>query len=207
VASSWCRRSSAAGLRNEAAFSLAELLVVCAVTATILAAAMPQLLGFQEGSRGVAAARYVAARLQDARMEALKRSAHVAVAFVGAGSDITFAAVADGNGNGVRTAEIASGIDWTLWPAERLGQHVPGAEFGVIAGTPSIDNTGALTGTDPIRLGRSDLVSFSPLGSATPGTIYLLGPDRKPWAVRITGATGRVRLYEFEPTSQTWQAR
>jgi Tfp pilus assembly protein FimT len=202
-----CRRSSAASLRNGAAFSLAELLVACAVTATLLAAAMPQLLGFQERSRAVAAARYVAARLQDARMEALKRSAHVALAFVRAGSDITFAIVADGNGNGVRTAEIASGVDRSLSPAERLGQQVPGAEFGVIAGTPSIDNTGVLTGTDPIRLGSSDLASFSPLGSATPGTIYLYGPDRRPWAVRLTGATGRVRVYEYETSTQTWQAR
>jgi type II secretory pathway pseudopilin PulG len=202
-----CKTSSAASLRDEAAFSLTELLVVCAVTAAILAAAMPQLLGFQERSRAVAAARYVAARLQDARMEALKRSVHVALAFVRAGGDITFAIVADGNGNGVRTAEVASGVDRTLSPAERLGQHVPGAEFGAIAGTPSIDNTGPLADTDPIRLGRSDLASFSPLGSATPGTIYLHGPDRRPWALRITGATGRVRLYEFMTTTQTWQAR
>jgi hypothetical protein len=114
---------------------------------------------------------------------------------------------ADGNGNGVRTVEIASGVDPNLSPAERLGQHVPGAEFGIIAGTPSIDNTGPLTGTDPIRLGRSDLVSFSPLGSASPGTIYLHGPDRKPWALRITGATGRVRLYEFDTARQTWRPR
>lgn len=194
-------------LRDDAAFSLAELLVVCAVTAAILASAMPQLLGFQEGSRAVAAARYVAARLQDARMEALKRSAHVAVAFIQAGGDITFEIVADGNGNGVRRAEMASGVDRSLSPSERLGQHVPGAQFAIVAGTPSIDGSGPLTDTDPIKLGRSDLVSFSPLGSATPGTLYLHGPDRKPWALRMTGATGRVRVYAFDEASQTWQAR
>jgi Tfp pilus assembly protein FimT len=201
------RGNGAGSLPDEAGASLAELLVVCAVTAAILAAAMPQLLGFQEASRAAAAARYVAARLQDARMEALKRSAHVAVAFIRAGSDITFAVVADGNGNGVRTAEMASGVDRVLASAERLGQHIAGAEFGIVAGTPSIDGSGPLTGADPIRSGRSDLVSFSPLGSATPGTIYLHGPDRRPWALRITGATGRVRLYEFDAASQTWQAR
>ena len=202
------RTNTALGfLHDEAAFSLGELLVVCAVTAVISAAAMPRVLGFQERSRAVAAAKYLAARLQEARMEALKRSAHVAVSFVQAGGDIAFACFVDGNGNGVRTIDIASGIDRSLWPAEHLGYQVPGAQFGIVAGTPSIDGSGPLTGTDPIRMGRSDLVSFSPLGSVTPGTIYVHGSERKPWAVRTTGATGRVRVYEFDAASQTWQAR
>ena len=46
-------------LHDEAGFSLGELLVVCAVTAVISAAAMPRVLGFQEGSRAVAAAKYL----------------------------------------------------------------------------------------------------------------------------------------------------
>jgi type II secretory pathway pseudopilin PulG len=193
-------------VRGEQAFSLAELVVACAVSAAILALAMPRLLGFQEASRAVAAARYVAGRLQLARMEALKRSAHVAVAFSQVGSDIEFAVYADGNGNGIRSAEITSRIDPLLSPPERLDHQVPGARFGIVAGTPSIDSTGPLTGDDPIRVGRSPLVSFSPLGGATPGTIYLRGPDQRQWAVRITGATGRVRVYEFDPSSQKWRA-
>lgn len=194
------------GVSDEPGFSLSELVVACAVSVAILALAMPSLLGYQQASRAVAAARYVAARLQLARMEALKRSAHVAVAFSQVGTDIEFAMYADGNGNGVRTAEIANRIDPILSPLGRLEHEVPGARFGIVAGTPSIDNSGPLSGTDPIRVGRSPLVSFSPLGGATPGTIYLCGPDQRQWAVRITGATGRVRVYEFDPPSQKWRA-
>jgi Tfp pilus assembly protein FimT len=181
-------------LRDERAFSLVEVLVSCAVVGAVLAVAVPQVLGFQDRSRAAAAARYVAGRLQLARMEALKRSAHVAVGFAHVGDELEFAMYVDGNGNGVRTIEIASRTDPSVSAPERIGHIVPGARFAIVAGTPSIDDTGPLTGTDPVRVGRSNLVSFSPLGGATPGTIYLCGPDRRRWAVRITGATGRVRV-------------
>jgi hypothetical protein len=52
--------------------------------------------------------------------------------------------------------------------------------------------TGRLKGDDPIRFGRSDILSFSPLGTATPGTFYLAGEDSQ-GAVRVT-TNGRVRL-------------
>jgi hypothetical protein len=52
---------------------------------------------------------------------------------------------------------------------------------------------GPLDDSDPIRFGRSDMVSFSPLGTATPGTFYLAGGGMQA-AVRVTGGTARVRI-------------
>lgn len=191
----------------DAGTSLSELLVACAVIGLVVAMVVPQVLGFQQMTQALAAARYVAGRLQHARTEALKHSAHVAVGFVQVGSDFEYAVYLDGNGNGVRSADITSGTDTALAPAERLAWQFPGARFGIVEGTPSIDNTGPLTGADPIRVGRSGLVSFSPLGGVTPGTIYLHGSDQRQWAVRMTGATGRVRVLEFDVARQQWRPR
>ena len=44
-----------------------------------------------------------------------------------------------------------------------------------------------------MRFGDSDILSFSPLGTATPGTFYLAG-DAGQAAVRVTGGSARVRL-------------
>ncbi len=192
---------------GDAGFSLAEVLTVLAAAAAVFAIAVPQLFGFQKQARADAAARSVASRLHLARMEALKRSAHVAVGFFTVGSEIEYAAYLDGNGNGVRTSDIADGIDPALSARERLGYNHPGAVFGIVEGTPAIDGTGPLTGSDPIRVGRSPLVSFSPLGGATPGTIYVRGPDLRQWAIRITGATGRVRVLAFDPVAGSWRVR
>ena len=56
---------------------------------------------------------------------------------------------------------------------------------GINPGMPAIPpESGRLTG-DPIRFGSSDMLSFSPLGTATPGTFYLAG-DGAQAAVRVS---------------------
>lgn len=193
--------------RGDGGATLTEVLVSCAIAATMAAMAMPQVLGFQQGRSATAAARYLQGRLQLARMEALKRSANVALAFTQVAGEYEYATYVDGNGNGVRTVEIASRVDPILSGLERLRDQFPGVAFGIVDGTPSIDSDGPLTGNDPIRVGRSGLVSFSPLGGATPGSLYVRGPDRSQSAIRITGATGRVRVLEFDAATRQWRVR
>ena len=74
-----------------------------------------------------------------------------------------------------------------------LTSGAPGVRVGFNPGVPAIPpDSGILTG-DPIRFGTSDTLSFSPLGTATPGTFYLAG-DSAQAAVRVTGGSARVRL-------------
>ncbi len=54
-------------------------------------------------------------------------------------------------------------------------------------------DTGPLDPANPIRFGRSAMVSFSPLGTATPGTFYLAAEGMQA-GVRVTGGTARVRV-------------
>jgi hypothetical protein len=62
------------------------------------------------------------------------------------------------------------------------------------ANVPAIPpDTGKLDPADPIKFGASNMVSFSPLGTATPGTFYLAG-DRAQAAVRVTPGSARVRI-------------
>jgi hypothetical protein len=65
-----------------------------------------------------------------------------------------------------------------------------GINEGVPAPPP---DSGILDTEDPIRFGRSNILSFSPLGTATPGTFYLAGEGVQA-AVRVTGPSARVRL-------------
>jgi hypothetical protein len=70
---------------------------------------------------------------------------------------------------------------------------VPGVFVGFNAGVPELPpEKGTLSG-DPVRFGVSDMLSFSPLGTATPGTFYLAGENAQA-AVRVNGGTARVRL-------------
>ena len=62
-------------------------------------------------------------------------------------------------------------------------------------------------GADPVQLGVADTLTFSPLGTATSGTIYLRSREGRQYAVRVLGATGRTRVLEFRPETASWTAR
>ena len=71
-------------------------------------------------------------------------------------------------------------------------------------GVPAIPpDTGFLSG-DPIQFGSSDLLSFSPIGTATAGTFYLAGEGAQA-AVRVTPGSARVRLMICR--GKTWVER
>lgn len=100
----------------------------------------------------------------------------------------------DGNGNGVRSEDILSGRDQRIAGPRRLDSGAPEVRIGINPGVPEPPPGRGILGTsDPIRFGRSNMVSFSPLGTATPGTFYLATAGVQA-AVRVAPASARVRL-------------
>jgi type II secretory pathway pseudopilin PulG len=188
-----------------AAFTLVELLFAMGVAATLAAVAVPQLLASVDDMRAAAAARLVASTLQQTRMEAVMRGRATAVRFTRTAGGYEFAAYSDGNRNGIRTTDIAAGRDPQLRAPRRLSETFPGIDFGAAPGVPAVDESGSPPGDDPIRLGSSDMVTFTPLGTATAGSLYVLGKHDVQYVVRIFGETGRTRLLKFNRWSRTWK--
>ena len=181
-----------------------SLAVVVGLLGTVSATVIPRVLSGLDDARVAGAARYMSSRLVEARLDAVRRSRHVAVRFTSSQGVYSFTAYADGNGNGVLASDILAGIDRPIGGPEKLSDNFRRVEFGTQPGLPAIDKGGTAPGSDPIVLGTSNSVSFSALGGATPGTIYLTGPSKAQWAVRITGTTGRVRTYRFDRRSGKW---
>lgn len=129
-----------------------------------------------------------------ARTEAVARSATVGLRFHTDASGIRVASFVDGNRNGVLAIDIASGTDWPLSVPTSLEEMFP----GVIIGAPA-NSTDA-----PVALGGTEILSFAPGGTSTSGTIHILGRDGSRFAVRLLGATGRVRILRFDPMSGEW---
>ena len=102
----------------------------------------------------------------------------------------------DGNRNGVLARDIARGIDLPITANERLDYHFSGIEFGIQPNVTGID-PGPFNTSDPIQIGSSTLLSFSPTGSSTSGTLFIRGLRGNQFAVRVLGATGRTRILEF----------
>jgi len=185
-------------------FTAIELLLAVAVLATVSSIATPPVLRAIDDYRATAAARYMATRLQRARMEALLRTADVAVRIAPASSGYAFGLYVDGNGNGVLSREIASNIDQPLGPAERLGDSFAGVDFGVEPDLPAVDSGSSPPGTDPIRLGASDMASFSPAGTSSSGSLYIRSRTRQ-LVVRIYGDTAKTRVLVFDRQAGLWK--
>jgi type II secretory pathway pseudopilin PulG len=184
--------------------TLGELAVVLGVLGTVTASAIPRLLTGLDDARAAGAARYMSSRLAQARMEAVARSREVAIRFTRFNGVYSFTVYEDGNDNGVLTRDVQRGIDRAIVGSETLPDNFRNVDFGVQPGLPAIEPGGAPPAGDPITLGAGNSVSFSRLGSATPGTIYLAGVSGAQYALRIVGVTGKIRLYRFNRSTWKW---
>ena len=183
--------------------SLIELLFVISLTSTLAAIAVPISTATVDDFRARSAARHLAQQIARLRTEAVKRSAFVGLRFVATDGDYTYTTYLDGNANGIRTADITAGTDPRLSGPEMVAWNFPAVRFGLAPGVPDADNQPA-TSPDGVRIGSARILSMSPNGSATPGTLYLTSAHGAQYAVRVLGATGRARVLKFDRTTNTW---
>jgi type II secretory pathway pseudopilin PulG len=189
-----------------AAFSLIELMFALGVAATLALFGAAAVTASVDEFRAAGAARYVASRIQQARVRAITRSRDTALRITRAAQGFSIAVYEDGNRNGVLSRDIDEGIDRPVGAVERLPDQFPAVDFGALPGLPGAEGSTA-PGADPIRLGASDSVTFTPTGTSTSGSVYVRGKGASQYVVRIYGETGRTRILKYSSGSRTWFAR
>ena len=141
-----------------------------------------------------------------ARSHAIFRGRNVGLKFRKNGPAFEWTLYADGNGNGVLTAEIASGTD------PYLGIYFPWSRNdvfpGIMTGTrvPDPGSPGRYLDRidDPIRFNSSDICSFSPMGESTPGSVYLWDGRDRMAVVRVFGWTAKIRTLYYRRGERGW---
>ncbi|MCL4848582.1 MAG: hypothetical protein KJ066_18705 [Acidobacteria bacterium] len=187
--------------------SVVELLVVLCIAGLTVTPAVNGLRPAGDHRRAEAAARALAATMRDLRIEAVRRGASVALDFTGEVGDVTFRCLVDGNGNGVRRADVEAGTDHESCRSRRLADDFAGVTFGTRALVVDVDGLTTIAPNErAIRFGASRLWSASPAGTTSSGTAYLSGPPNHHYAVRTLGATGRVRVLRYDATRRRWDA-
>lgn len=188
------------GTRQRGA-ALVDVMCAAGLVAVVSSIAVPVLNLAREHHAARSAARYLASRFQHARFEAIKRNAAVALRIDADDLD-RMTLYIDGDGDGVLESDIQAGRDTALGPETRLSDYTGPIRLRVNQDVIEPDSGVTLSaGSDPLRVGQSTLLSFSPLGSSTSGTVYLAGPGGPQMAVRIFGATGRMRVLRFDTAS------
>lgn len=196
--------------RSEQGFQFVELLIVLAIFALLAGLTAPPLLRISGQLRLRAAAEEIVGVMRLSRSLAVGRCANVAVKFrPRPDGHATFALYRDGDGDGVLTKDIDRGIDPQVSPPRRLEQIGSQVRFGFppgrLARDPASPRKWLRNGDDPIRFNSSNLASFGPLGTATPGTVFLTDGQRNLAAVRVTGRTGRVKVVVYDFEEEVWK--
>ena len=192
------------GAPDQRGAALLDVVFSAGLVAVLSGIAIPAWVATRQQGAARASARFVAARLQQARVEALKRNVNVALRFDPEDPD-RFAIFADGDDDGVLESDVTSGIDRRIVAEQRLSDFTGQVSLRIWQDVPEPESGTVLTaGSDPLRIGSTNFVSFSPMGSSTSGTLYLSSPSGPQTAVRILGATGRMRVLRFNPARRQW---
>jgi type II secretory pathway pseudopilin PulG len=179
---------------NERGHTLLEMVLVVALILLAASWLIPGLRAYSQEAHLMAAAQRFCGQFREAYSMAVKQNVNTAIRFETSASGPVYSLYRDGNGNGVLSADIAAGRDRRVAGPFEVSGGAADVRVGINANVPAIPpDSGTLDPADPIRFGRSNMLSFSPMGTATPGTFYLAGSFAQA-AVRVTPGSARVRI-------------
>lgn len=188
-------------MRREHGHSLVEMVIAAGIMLALAAVAAPPVKAYMAESHVLGAGRQFKGRFRLARSIATRSGVYTAMRFERRGDRWQYAIYQDGDFDGVNAADISTGRDPRIAGPFPLDGAGPGVRVGINPGIPAPPPDGGMLDPngDAIRFGAGEMLSFSPLGGATPGTLYLAGSSRQA-AVRVNGGSARVRLMIYRGT-------
>jgi len=188
--------------------SLSEALVVLLLSMLALLAASTAAGALRADGRMAAAAREMASVFAGLRWLSVASGRGHGLWFRRGPRGWQWFEVRDDNGNGLRVAELLAGTDRVLSGPHRLEQRVAGVGpgFPTAGPFPRLPPEPGWLGDlhDPIKFGRGDVISFTPLGTSSSGSLYLTDGRDGLWAVVVHGPAARIRVRRFDPRTRTW---
>ena len=194
-------------MKNQRGFTLPELLVVVALIGIVLLVTATDLAGAQRKREFENFAREIVDLLEFCRWRAISEGSYAGAIMTETNNTYEASIFLDGNNNGIRNADVLSGVDRRLRGPVQLRRALGDVNLGFLdTPVPQIPpRRGFIPDVDdPIKFGRSDIISFSPQGDSSSGTIYLAcHSQNEMYALVLFGATSRLTLWRLRRNQ--WQ--
>lgn len=187
---------------GETGVSLLELLVTVALIATVTGLATPLVVHARDDQEGRSAATFLAGQFRLARQQAILTGRNTALVFDLRENEWTFVVCVDGDADGVSRVDISAGIDTCRGSAQPLASWFSRTSIHRASAVPDLSGN---TDGAVVAFGSSRMASFSPLGTASSGSVTIMTRGGRHYAVRVAGVTGRIRVWRFMPESRRWQ--
>jgi len=187
--------------------SLVELLVVVAIVGLTAAIALPAFFDIRKRAAVGSASRELRMIFDSVRSRAITQGRNSALKFRFERGQWVYSIYDDGDWDGVRNDDIASGIDRQVSPSRPVLQVEAAARIGLpLSAVTDPDSRRLLIAGEasPVRFNSSTICSFSPEGDCTPGSIFLTDGLDHAAMVRVSGSTGRIRLLLFNRSTGRW---
>jgi hypothetical protein len=190
-------------------FSTAEVLVSVGILGLVLALGLPLCWDTYFQSALNSACQDVASVFTLARGRAVFQGRDVGIKWISVGGDVVLSVYEDGNGNGITSADIRAGLDRLVAGPYWMKGRYPGVDFSFVPDFNGIDPNGDPAGTlkDPIKFGRSDICTFSPVGHASPGSVYLSNGRHRQAMVRVSPSNARIQTFTWHGKHKKWIRR
>jgi Tfp pilus assembly protein FimT len=186
--------------------SLLEVLFILAGICIVLLVTLPAFGNLRRRNAVRTAAISLRSAFRLTRSRAIARGRSFGVKFTqDAAARWRYTIYEDSNGNGVLSSEITRGVDPRVAGPFDLQQGSDLASIGLPPRTivdPDGDEIPA--GHSPVIFGNSTLCSFSPIGAATAGSIYIIDSVGEMWVVRVHAAGSRVRVLHYDAAAERW---
>lgn len=204
------RTTTRVNRRGQRGFSSGELLAATAVTGMLLLVGVPVLDDARRAAALSRATAQVQGLLVRSRAVAVLHARACAVVFDREADGSWRCTVAeDGDGDGVRRSDIATGRDPIVGAVITLAAGGAGPGILTPGPVPDPSGRGSLDGdpADPVRAGRGDIITFSSRGTATPSSVYFTDFRSRMTVLRVYGGTGRVNRLSWRRGWSEWLQR
>lgn len=190
-------------------FTVSEALVSISILGLVFALGLSLCTDVLFETALSAACQEVAGVFNLARGRAVFHGHDVGVKWISVGGDVVLSVYEDGNGNGVATADIKAGVDRLVAGPYWMKGRYPGITFSFVPDYSGPDPNGDPVANlkDPIKFGKSDICTFSPVGHASPGTVYLSNGRHRQAMVRVSPSNARIQTFTWHGKNKRWIRR